>query len=475
MHLIKKLLSIDLVKNSSNYFIGNIAIKAIAFITIPIFTRLLVPAEYGLVNLYSSLLNVNSVIFSLGFTGAISNKYLKERDEFKQFLGTNLIFLFATQIIILSILLALNNYLSRTFNIDKNILIFANISGILMVAYQIYQHFLKSSLQSKRFVLLGISYSLISTVVSIALILLLEENKHLGRIFGFISAIVVLSSLSLFFLIKEAEFKFHKKHLIYALSFGIPFLPHLLSQFILSMFDRVIINQLTGSINTGLYSLAYNVGNVLNALTIALTSAFVPEFYRFLNNGNYEKINLRVKELTNVILLGALFMIFFAKEIMIVMADKEFHSALNIIPWILLGNVFFFFYMIYSVYATYDKKTGTFSLITLVVGGINISLNYLLIPVWGYKMAAVTTLASYFLLFLFHFINAKYFLKKQVIPIKTYLLSFFGFLILTGIGLFVSQNINTYILSLLIRIFILGLGGLFLFRNQIPKILSYLK
>ena len=65
--------------------------------------------------------------------------------------------------------------------------------------------------------------------------------------------------------------------------------------------------------------------------------------------------------------------------------------------------MYFYFYMIYSVYATYDKKTGIFSLITLIAGAINILLNYLFIPVCGYKVAAVTTMISYFYSFIpFH-------------------------------------------------------------------------
>ncbi len=476
INLIKKLFKIDIIKNSSNYFLGDLISKAIAFITIPIFTRLLIPSDYGQINIYTSLVNVNTIIFSLGFTGAISNKYLKEKSEFKQFLGTNLTFLFIVQIFILIILFFLNDYLSQLFNINKKILILANISGVLMVSYQIYQHYLKATLQSRNYVILSIAYSVTSTIISIILIWILKDDKYLGRIFGFITAIILVSSISLFHLFHLAEFKFEKKHLYYALSFGIPFIPHLLSQFILSMFDRIIINQLTGSVNTGLYSLAYNVGNIINALSSAIIAAFIPEFYRFLNNADYEKINLRVKEMTNIILIGALFMIFFAKEIIAIMAAEEFHSSLSIIPWIIVGNVFFYFYMIYSVYATYDKKTGIFSLITLIAGAINILLNYLFIPVCGYKVAAVTTMISYFLLFLFHFINAKFFLKKIVIPIKTYLLNFIFFIIFILSGLGVSNNVSSPLYSFLIRFILFIVAFLWLFKDMLKKIRNiYLK
>ena len=136
----------------------------------------------------------------MGFTGAISNKYLKEKSEFKQFLGTNLTFLFIVQIFILIILFFLNDYLSQLFNINKKILILANISGVLMVSYQIYQHYLKATLQSRNYVILSIAYSVTSTIISIILIWILKDDKYFGRIFGFITAIVLVSSISLFHL-----------------------------------------------------------------------------------------------------------------------------------------------------------------------------------------------------------------------------------------------------------------------------------
>ena len=40
---------------------------------------------------------------------------------------------------------------------------------------------------------------------------------------------------------------------------------------------------------------------------------------------------------------------FFAKEIIVIMAAKEFHSSLSIIPWIIVGNVFLFLHDIFSI------------------------------------------------------------------------------------------------------------------------------
>ena len=461
----------DIVRNSLNYFIGNIGVSAISFITIPIFTRLLTPSDYGQINLFTAFLSINTIVFSLGFTGAFSNKYLKEPNEFNTFLGTNLMFLFFIQIMLLIVLLFANDYISALFKINRKVLVIANISGILMVAYNIYQSYLKASQQSKKFVTLSYVYGILSTGISILLIILLKENKYLGRIYAYIITIFILSIISVYHLIKLSNFKFQKQHLLYALGFGIPFIPHLASQFVLGSFDRIIINQLTNSINTGLYSFAYNIGSFLGALTMALTTAFVPKFYNYLNNGDYKAINHHVRVITNLVLFAALFMIFFVKEIVVIMADAKYYKALEIIPWIIVANIFFYLYMVYSVYATYDKKTGIFSLITLLVGFINIILNYFFIPLYGYEIAAITTMVSYLLLFLLHFLYAKYILNKIVIPLTLNIKSFFVFSCLILLFYFINTMQNQYS-SIVLRLLLICIGGVIIFKSQLHNILK---
>ena len=472
MKVIDKIRKNNFVRNSSNYFLGSIGTSAITFLTIPIFTRLLIPHDYGQISLFNSFLSVNTIIFSLGFVGAFSNKFLKEKEEFPTFVGTNLVFLFFVQAFFLIVLLLFNNYIANFFKIDKIILILADISGILMVEYQIYQSYLKVSLQSKKFVFLSFVYTIVNISLSILLILLLKEKRYYGRIIGYLLGILFVSIISFRHLFKLAEFKFEKRHLFYALGFGIPFIPHLAAQFLLSASDRIVINQLTNSANTGLYSFAYSIGTIMAALAVALITAFIPAFYDYLKKGDYKAINDKVRVLTDFIFLAAIFMIFFSKEIVMIMADKKYYSALGIVPWIITGNVFFYFYMIYSVYATYEKKTGVFSLFTILAGGINISLNYLLIPHWGYKTAAITTLISYILLFLFHYLNAKYIMKKKVIPIILNIKGFIVFLTFIPLELFLTDFFKSFIISFVSKLILLGIVGVILFREQVVKYLK---
>ncbi len=53
----------NFVKLGSHYTIGNVANQAIAFLALPIFTRLLLPEEYGILALFSAGVSVFAVLF----------------------------------------------------------------------------------------------------------------------------------------------------------------------------------------------------------------------------------------------------------------------------------------------------------------------------------------------------------------------------------------------------------------------------
>jgi O-antigen/teichoic acid export membrane protein len=125
--------------------------------------------------------------------------------------------------------------------------------------------------------------------------------------------------------------------------------------------------------------------------------------------------------------------------------------------------------LFYGNYSFYRKKTGLISIATLSAGGINIGLNYWLIPIFGYIAAAYTTLVSYFLLFLFHFLTVKYVLKeKSIISISSVLSNFIWVILVVIIFIYTNQYVNIFIISFLLKLlFILFIGWLFFIRKKI--------
>jgi len=225
-------------------------------------------------------------------------------------------------------------------------------------------------------------------------------------------------------------------------------LPGALSQFAMNFFDRLIINQVNGENEVGLYSFAFNIGMVMNTFVMGMNQSWAPIFYDKLKNDKNSEIHNLSPKYANIIFSAAIVLILFSREIVFILGEKRYHAALNIIPIVMLGYVFIFLYTLYANYAFYYKKVWLITLFTVISGVVSVALNYILIPKYGYKFASVSALASYLLLFILHYGNVRYVLKiKHLIPIRKTTVKIFLILLTTMVfylceyydfGLFIS-------------------------------------
>jgi O-antigen/teichoic acid export membrane protein len=120
----------------------------------------------------------------------------------------------------------------------------------------------------------------------------------------------------------------------------------------------------------------------------------------------------------------------------------------------------------YVNYAFYEKKTKYIAAITIITGVLNVLLNYLLIPKFGYVAAAWTTLISYIVLFLLHYINVKWVIKvKRITNVRIFFRPTLILILLWILHFFLITYIENYILKLILRILIFSLIFVLTYRN----------
>ena len=125
----------------------------------------------------------------------------------------------------------------------------------------------------------------------------------------------------------------------------------------------------------------------------------------------------------------------------------------------------------YVNYAFYQKKTYLIAVITIITGAINVGLNYWLIPIYGYEVAAWTTLFSYACLFIFNYLNVKFIIKmNEVIRLRALVPNFVKILLVV-IGFYLMKNlIDNYFYLFVIKVITLLLGVSVLYIKEIKKI-----
>ncbi len=455
--MVKELLKSKVVKAGTWYTLTNFFTIGISFLTLPIFTRLLSTEDYGITSVYSSYLNIFVIVFSLDVVASIQRGKFDFKDNYNQFVSS-VLFLGTISFIIFSLLiLAFQSFFSKMLDLEPILLyvllinaFFAFVQNLVLAKFRVEYNYKKISL-------IQIANSLIGVILSIILITRFFTNtKYLGRILGSSLPVIISGFILLLYIFTQGKEIINKIYWKYALIISVPLILHNLAGIINAQFDRIFINKYIGSSEAGIYSFAYNVGMIIDVLWASTNQAWVPWFYERMDANNYSAIRKRAKNFRDFFTLAYILILFVSPEIIKVMADKRYWDGLVIVPYIFMAYYFNLMYSFEVNVEFYTRKTHLISIGTILGAVINVVLNIVLIPKYGYVIAAVTTVISNFSLFVFHFIIVNYLLRIRIFGIRFHLVSLSYVVIATTVFM-VFQN------YLLMRISVLVLGTICLY------------
>lgn len=419
MALIEKLKSSSLVRSSFWYTIGNFFIKGITFITIPLFTNIMTVEEYGLVNNYTAIASIFAIFVGLSLNGAINNANFEFKEDIKGFMSS---ILFLSTLSFVAFLILGNAYFyfqNDFFELSQtifNLMIFQSFGNFLVNFLSAY---FTINVQYFKFLLLSIFSTVLNIGLSIVLMFtLFDGDRYLGRVMGSSGAFILVGLLIYFVIMLKGKKIINITYWKFALKISLPLIPHSLSNILLSQFDRIMVNSYSGSFDAGIYSYIYNLGVVLSVIWASTNNAWVPWFYGEMEKEDYGKI----KKTSNyyMILFGAVTLVcmLLLIDIAKIMAPAEYVVGIPLIIPILLGYYFQFLYSLPVNVEFFKKKTTYIAIGTVASAIINIVLNSIFIPMYGYMAAGYTTVVTYFFLFIFHYFLAKKIMKKQLFDTK---------------------------------------------------------
>jgi O-antigen/teichoic acid export membrane protein len=252
-----------------------------------------------------------------------------------------------------------------------------------------------------------------SLALSVVLVFFMN-NKFEGRILGVtIPAILVDFIIYINILIKGR--KVIPSYAKYAISMAVPLIPSALSSTILSTSDRIMITNFCGTEQTALYSVAYSVSSIAGILWSALNQAWGPWFYDRLNEKKYSEIEIFSNRFAMIYAGLVIGIMLISPEIVYIMGGKSYYDTIDVMPPVVLAMVFQFFYAFYFNAEYFYGETYIISIGTAIAAVVNIGLNFLLIPHFGYKAAAYTTMIGYMVMLIYHYLIVKYKLGKSFI------------------------------------------------------------
>ncbi|MFC1504034.1 lipopolysaccharide biosynthesis protein [Spirochaetota bacterium] len=467
LHKTRKNPFFNTLVHTSNYFTASIMIRAMGFISLPVMTRILSPKDFGIDKVVVSYLGILSTIISLNTYVALGRYYYEKKDDFKDFFGTSLIINFFLFITAWIVTICFKGITSNFLGLPANTIIFIVPQTVFLIFNSWFEQIYIPQEKSKKIAVRNIisAYSVFG--LSVLFILLMEKYKYMGPTYSRTVIGTAFIFYYMFELKKYFKLSFKIKHLKYIISYSFPLIPYSLSGIILVQFDRIIINKIIGPTEAGLYSFAYTIGMLLTIVVGALHRAWMPKYYRYMGNKEFDKIDNDISKMFRIISVISLFLIFFGKEMGMLLAKKNFHSSLPLVPIIVISYIFNAIFAFYGWNNSYVKKTIYLSITVLISGILNIVLNVVFIPRYGYFIAAYTTLASYFVMALLIWIINKFYLKIYCTPVLKILNPIFALIPLIIIYYIITFYIHTIWFAVLLKVFLLGLFFLFIFNKFI--------
>lgn len=460
------------------FIFASIVQKALSFITVPVFTRVMEIEQYGVYSTYLSWSTIIAVFLTLNLdSGAYSNVLGKSKTEREKnemtisFLSLCFCITTAALIITLVFIKPISNFMELSPSLI--ILMFFGIYAMPVSNYWAFKQ--RFDYKYKILVLIILFKSVLNIGFGLYFISIASTNI---QAWVRIASAVLIEFLFSFFLYLDLIGRIGKCFVVKkwkeTLKFQLPLIPHFLSMNLLLSSDRIMIQKMVGVSEAGIYSVAYSAGQIMTIFKTCIVDAMRPWIYEKLNRKEYDRIASSVNGVTFLVTLISIAFSAVAPELIRILAAKQYYDAIYVIPPVTLSSLFTFIYQIFVVVETYYEKTTKIMRASVCAAILNLILNFFLIPLYGYTAAGYTTLVSYIFLSVFHYIAIKRIQKEKVIKI------FFDVKNLTSIAIF---GIIACIAVLFLYqypcvrygILLICISGTFILRNQIFNLFNHMR
>lgn len=381
--------------------------KGISVLTTPIFTRLLNTTEYGQFNVFNSWMGIVSVFVTLNlFFGVYEQGVIK-------FSGQRAVFSSALQglttllVLCWTIVYALfHDYWNKLFSLTTVQMLAMLVMIWTASVFTFWSVEQRTQYRYRSLFFLTIAVSVAKPVVGIVAVTH-AEDKVTARILGLMLVeLIAYSGLFVSQMYRGKKFcslQFWK----YALGYNIPLIPHYLSQTILNNSDRIMIRNMVGASEAGIYGLASSLALVMMLFNSSLMQTIGPWTYQKIKNKKEKEIAPVGYTTLILIAMVNLILIIFAPEAVAVFAPKEYYNAIWVIPPVAMSGYFIYTYGLFSTFAFYYEQTGIIMWASIAAAFMNVVLNYIFIGLFGYVAAGYTTLLCYMIYSVGHFLLMK--------------------------------------------------------------------
>jgi len=453
----------DFLKDAVKYLPAQIAPGIVGFISIPVITRIFSPKDYGNYSLAMAMIMVLTTLAGWLPMSIIRFYPVYERDKKLDLFYGNIVKLTFISLLVITFTFIIFIFIIKT-HISSKLYLFMLIGICVFIAIAIFnvlQHFLRSKRQVGWYSGFAIWKSIMGFGFGIALIFLFKLGIE-SLLWGIILSIFFVIPFLWRKVIGNISSIYSKLNLSFVkdlANYSFPLVIGNLAAWVLNLSDRYILEFFRGSQEVGIYSASYDIASrSIMLLTALFMLASGPISIHIWEKEGKEKSAEFLNKVTRYYLIACVPAIIglsvLSKPILNIMTGEQYFEGYKIIPFVTLGILFLGLQQRFQAGFIFYEKTGYITFAIVASGLLNLFLNFIFIPRYGYFAAAVTTLVSYaFLLFLMVILSSRLFVWK--FPLKSLIKVTCASIIMGIIVYYIGDSLtNSILINLVLRIFI---------------------
>ena len=385
------------------YGLGIIMRRAATLIMLPIYTRLLTPTDYGLLQMLGMTVDVASILMSAGMTSGVMRFYYKAETE----KGRRQVVVTATALVLSLNLVGALLLAIAAGPIQHYVLGGAGARHLIYIAAA---NFVLGQLLTMPMLLMQIQgraslFSITSVtqlVGQLALNIVLLVVFRLGPLGILLSTLItniVVGGVAMAWLLRQVGFRASRSALWDLRRFGVPYQIATVATFVLQFGDRFFLEAHRGLAAVGLYAFAYQFGFLVDQLaTGPFMRAWEPRRFAIAHASRSDRErsdNAVLHALTVTVVSIGLGVALFVKPALRIIAGPEFFSSARLVPIIIAAFIFQAWTGVVQFGIDAAERTRYTTLVMWLSAGVIVALYALLIPPFGAYGAAIATLVSF--------------------------------------------------------------------------------
>jgi O-antigen/teichoic acid export membrane protein len=389
-----------LLKDASLYSISSLLARGFSLITVPIYTRILSPADYGALDLLSYTAVLVGLVMGAALDQAVARFYIDEKDDLeKKRIATTVliynIFVFAALIPLVKPLASQLAHRWLDDQVDETTVVLVFIYIWVFAIYYIANNQLKYLFLSKQYALCSIGSTALGIVLSLAFVAYFKWGVF-GIFLGQLIAVGLVAVLALYYARESYALVFHWGSLKRMLVYSLPLVPGTLAFYLMQYVDRYAINQISGLHEVGLYGIGARLASLVNLFLMGFQGAWDPVVMKsFREKDAPEKFKVVFSYYLFVVLAILVGLSLFGREILLLLTTKTFSEGFVVVPLLVLAAILASIgqYFTYGIQIAQKSHYRLFLNVAALL--LNVALNYLLIPRLGIIGAALATVLSF--------------------------------------------------------------------------------